>query len=180
MESIVNSEENRELSVIHSVCTLNVINIVDIIILLRTGADFYIDVIDNTDNINIKRIFVRTIQERESAIDDLAAFIFDEHLQIHAQEYLRNRDITLCANIQYLYRNLLANLCFDEEHSFISQLQAVENKTIKAFDVAIRQHNINGYGHQLYKIKTTMQRCLDDLKVLQLITPPTVRNTTLF
>lgn len=140
----------------------NVTRVADVIKVLQVGVEFYVDVIDAADDHDIKRVFIRMIKERELAIDELQTFA----------PTLQGEDEpggSLPVSVQRLYTHLLGKLCFDKEHTFITQLKKVENKTLLIIDWALLQHQPRASEQCLRRIRVAMQSCQDDMTVLKLI-----------
>jgi uncharacterized protein (TIGR02284 family) len=134
--------------------------VADVIKVLHAGVEFYSDAIQEIKNRNVKLFFVKMIGEREVAIEELQAFAI-------AEQGEKEQGESVAVNVRNMYTKLVGIISFDKDHTYISQLEEVEDKTLEVIDEALKEEQPEVCAEKLRNIRAAMQTCHDEMKALQ-------------
>ncbi|GAA6183384.1 MULTISPECIES: PA2169 family four-helix-bundle protein [Aliiglaciecola] len=137
--------------------------VADVIEVLKAGADFYEESIDKATHESVKQVFARMMFEKKAAIEALQPFAIAEQGEKETGE-------SIAVNVRNMYTKLVGFLSFDKEHTYISQLEEVEDKTLEVIDEALAEKQPDTCTLALREIRGTMQACHDEMKALQELT----------
>ncbi|GAC15713.1 PA2169 family four-helix-bundle protein [Aliiglaciecola lipolytica] len=137
--------------------------VTDVIAVLRAGADFYEESISEAEHESVKQIFAKMMFEKKAAVEALQPFAIAEQGKKETGE-------SIAVNVRNMYTKLAGMLSFDKEHTYVSQLEEVEDKTLEVIDEALEEDQPEVCARALNEIRSTMQACHDQMKALQELT----------
>ncbi|CAM3589200.1 MULTISPECIES: PA2169 family four-helix-bundle protein [Pseudoalteromonas] len=135
----------------------------ELIKVLNGGVDFYTEAKKKLDNIELNRVFDQMIVDKAQAISDLQPFVLIDEGEIET-------DSALSIDIRESYTKLVSMVSTDKEHTYISQLEEVEDKVLSKLDKALSKDLPPKCKSVLLQIQTRMQACHDQMKQLQELT----------
>jgi len=134
--------------------------IAELIKVLNGGIEFYQNAKDKIDRLNIKSTFDTMIFEKQKAVEALQPFAIVEQGEIE-------NDTAFAVDARQQYTKLLDTLTSDTEHTYIKQLEEVEDKVLEKFDSALEENQPAACAIELRRLQAIMQRCHDEMKALQ-------------
>ncbi len=135
----------------------------ELVKVLNGGIEFYSTAIKKTSNQNFVRIFERSIREKALAISDLQTFILIDDGEVET-------DSAFSVELREAYAKIVALVSSDRDHTYISQLEEVEDKVLEKVDAALEKQLPAECKSKLLQIQVRMQNCHDEMKQLQLMT----------
>ncbi|MCO7197795.1 PA2169 family four-helix-bundle protein [Pseudoalteromonas sp. OANN1] len=135
----------------------------ELIKVLNGGVDFYTEAKKKLDNIELNRVFDQMIVDKAQAISDLQPFVLIDEGEIET-------DSALSIDIRESYTKLVGMVSTDKEHTYISQLEEVEDKVLSKLDKSLSKDLPPKCKSVLLQIQTRMQACHDQMKQLQELT----------
>ncbi|MCE0558014.1 MULTISPECIES: PA2169 family four-helix-bundle protein [unclassified Motilimonas] len=135
----------------------------ELVKVLNGGIEFYSAAKEKTSNGNLVRVFERNIQEKALAISDLQTFILIDDGQVET-------DSALSVELREAYTKIIALVSSDSDHTYISQLEEIEDKVLEKVDAALQEMLPADCKSKLLQIQVRMQNCHDEMKQLQLMT----------
>ncbi|MDW7547782.1 PA2169 family four-helix-bundle protein [Pseudoalteromonas peptidolytica] len=130
---------------------------------LNGGVEFYTEAKKKLDDIELSRIFDQMIVDKAQAISDLQPFVLIDEGEIET-------DTALSVDIRESYTKLVGVVSTDKAHTYISQLEEVEDKVLKKLDEALSKALPPKCKSTLLQIQVQMQACHDQMKQLQELT----------
>ncbi|RRS08654.1 PA2169 family four-helix-bundle protein [Pseudoalteromonas sp. J010] len=130
---------------------------------LNGGVEFYTEAKKKLDDIELSRIFDQMIVDKAQAISDLQPFVLIDEGEIET-------DTALSVDIRESYTKLVGMVSTDKAHTYISQLEEVEDKVLKKLDEALSKTLPPKCKSTLLQIQVRMQACHDQMKQLQELT----------
>lgn len=130
---------------------------------LNSGIDFYGEAKSRLDNQELIRIFDQNLVEKHKAVTELQSFVM-------ADKGEPEQDSALSVELRSTYTKILALVSSDKEHTYISQLEEVEDKVLEAIDKSLKNVMPPQLKETLLRIQIRMQVCHDDMKHLQEVT----------
>lgn len=143
--------------------SVKVDKVTDVIKVLRAGVDFYGEASKAISDLEVKRFFTQMIETRQMAVNELQPFAVLEKGEIETGE-------SIAVNIRKAYTKIKATMTSDTDHTYIDQLEEVEDKTLASLDDAIKASEGFDCHNALLKVRLVMQKCHDDMKALQIAT----------
>jgi uncharacterized protein (TIGR02284 family) len=140
--------------------TQKVEHISDIVKVLNSGVEFYSDAQDKVDNPAIASVFKMMASVRRSAIEQLQPYAAIE-------EGEREEGSSLAVEIRKLYTGMLAAVTSDKDHTYISQLEEVEDKTLEELKTALDKDQPGACRMALLKVYNDIKECHDKMLALQ-------------
>ena len=139
---------------------INVHHVSDIIKVLNSGIEFYRDAMEQVDREPIRGVFSDMVQTRINAVERLQPYAILE-------EGKREDGSSFAVQARKSYTSILGSIKSDTEHTYISQLEEVEDKTLEEIREALGKKQVDGCREALREVHDAMQRCHDRMKSLQ-------------
>ncbi|NOU51179.1 PA2169 family four-helix-bundle protein [Pseudoalteromonas sp. JBTF-M23] len=137
--------------------------VAELIKVLNGGIEFYLEAKKKVDNLELERIFEMNVLEKTKAVSALQPFIVADKGEIE-------EDNAVSVELRETYTKVIALISTDKDHTYISQLEEVEDKVLEKVDAALEQTLPQDCQRALREIRMTMQACHDEMKTLQDIT----------
>lgn len=134
--------------------------VAEVIKMLNGGIEFYADATKQVKSSQLISVFGRMMSARQNAIEKLQPFAI-------AEQGERENDSSLAIKVRNMYSNLLSTFSFDSDHTIVSQLEEVEDKTLKAIKDALDQEQPEVCKNALLNVLHDIQNCHDEMKSLQ-------------
>lgn len=135
----------------------------DLIRVLNGGVEFYSQAKKKLDSTNLNRVFDQMIADKAQAISDLQPFVFVDEGTVET-------DTATSVDIRESYTKVIGVLSTDKAHTYISQLEEVEDKVLHKIDKALSEPLPPKCKSALLQIQSRMQACHDQMKQLQELT----------
>ena len=136
-------------------------HISDIIKVMNGGIEFYQEAKTKFDTTTYQVFFDRMISAKQEAAAELQKFAVQE------QGELENGSSN-SVKLHQAYTNLLAKFSSDSTaFTYIDQLEDVEDKVLKEFDLALEREQTPDCKATLQRLKVRMRECHDEMKALQ-------------
>ncbi|MFC4700652.1 PA2169 family four-helix-bundle protein [Glaciecola siphonariae] len=140
--------------------TQDVTKIADTIKVLQGGIDFYQKAIGEVDSSNVQHMFRRMIKGKEEAIESLQPFAIKEQGE-------RETDSDWMVSTRKIYTQLIGKMSSDEDHTYIKQLEEVEDRVLEVLDEALKHDQPESCLIALRTIRAKAQQMHDEMKALQ-------------
>lgn len=137
--------------------------ITDIVKVLNGGIEFYQDAAEKVDSPNIKNVFSRMITDKKLAATQLQRFAIQEKGDIED-------GTNIGVDIRNMYTNVLSIFSNNTDHTYVSELEEVEDKVLEVFDEALKEDQPLDCKVTLQSVRRNMQECHDEMKTLQKMT----------
>ncbi|MCW8108257.1 PA2169 family four-helix-bundle protein [Alteromonas ponticola] len=132
----------------------------EIIKVLNGGIEFYQDGVEKVNEARITSLFTRMIEEKKEAVTALQPYAVAEQGRAET-----NHDVGV--DIRNMYTTLVGSITSDKAHTYIKQLEEVEDKVLLSIDEALEEEQPSNCAAELRRIRTRMQQCHDEMKLLQ-------------
>ncbi|MEP1870493.1 MAG: PA2169 family four-helix-bundle protein, partial [Paraglaciecola sp.] len=106
------------------------------------------------------RFFMQMIKTRQMAVKQLQSFAVLEKGEMETGE-------STAVKIRQSYTKIKAAMTSDKAHTYVDQLEEVEDKTLISLDDAIKASEGYDCHNALLKVRLVIQTCHDDMKALQ-------------
>ena len=135
----------------------------ELIKVLNGGVDFYTEAKKKLDNLELNNVFDQMIVAKAQAISDLQPFVLidDGELETYSATSVEIREA---------YTKLIGKISTDKEHTYISQLEEVEDKVLAKVNKSLQRELPPKCKSTLLDIQSRMQGCHDQMKQLQEMT----------
>jgi uncharacterized protein (TIGR02284 family) len=130
---------------------------------LNSGIDFYREAKEKVADSQTQPYFDRMISRREMVKQLLIPYAKAETGDFKALDKGSN----FALEARHWYTTILAKIASDEQHTWVSQLEEVEDKTLEKFDEVIAQGQSVACEAALQKGRELMQSCHDQMLSLQ-------------
>lgn len=137
--------------------------VTSIIKVLNGGIEFYSDAIKKVHSPEVKNVFNAMIREKQAAVNKLQPFAIAEQ-----GEY--ENDNSLAVDTRNIYTRLISSFSSDSDHTFVSQLEEVEDKTLEVITDALDEDQPGDCLLVLNAVLADMQQCHNQMRSLQKIT----------
>ena len=135
-------------------------NVSGIIKVLQGGIEFYEKAKDKVDSHGAKSVFGRMISSKQDAIDKLQPFAI-------AQTGEMETDTDLTVDARKVLTLVAAELTSDSDHTYVSQLEEVEDKTLKVIRDALGEKQPSAVNMALMEVLASAQDTHSQMKSLQ-------------
>ncbi|MCF6436284.1 MULTISPECIES: PA2169 family four-helix-bundle protein [Pseudoalteromonas] len=132
----------------------------ELIKVLNAGVEFYTQAKKNIDNLILARIFEKNILDKAQAVSELQKFIVADEGKIED-------DNALSVELRESYTKVISLISTDKEHTYLSQLEEVEDKVLRKIDRALKQDLPPSCTLALNQIRSVMQANHDEMKGLK-------------
>ncbi|ABG42590.1 conserved hypothetical protein [Paraglaciecola sp. T6c] len=131
-----------------------------IIKVLNGGIEFYSDATEKVESQSIKTVFQQMINDKQAAITTLQPFAVAEN-----GDY--EDDSAVAVDIRNMYTKVISSLTSNSDHTFVSQLEEVEDKILAELREALKEDQPAACTMALNKVLTDMKRNHDQMRALQ-------------
>lgn len=135
----------------------------ELVKVLNGGVEFYRSAIEKVTNPHLKHVFESNMQEKSLAISNLQTFILIDEGKIE-------EDSAFSVELRAAYTRVISVLSTDTEHTYVSQLEEIEDKVLEKIDAALAEKLPAQCQSTLLQIQVRMQNCHEQMKHLQVIT----------
>lgn len=132
----------------------------DIIQVLNSGIEFYRDAKDKIEDQRLLRFFDRMVNARRVVKEQLQPFAVQE-------EGKREEGSAFSVEARKVYTKVIGAMSSDKDHTYISQLEEVEDKTLDEFRAALKEQQSPQYEAALLQSMAMMQECHDEMRALK-------------
>ena len=132
----------------------------DIIQVLNSGIDFYRDAKDKVDDQQLEQFFDRMLSARRLVKEQLQPFAVQD-------DGKREEGSALSVEARKVYTKVIGAISSDKAHTYISQLEEVEDKTLEEIRSALTENQRPQYESALLQSLATMQECHDEMRALK-------------
>ncbi|WP_213994739.1 PA2169 family four-helix-bundle protein [Arsukibacterium sp.] len=132
----------------------------DIIQVLNSGIDFYGDAKEKVDDRQLAQFFDRMLNARRLVKERLQPFAIQEGGK-------REDGSAFTVEARKVYTKVIGAVSSDKEHTYISQLEEVEDKTLEELKAALKENQPPQFETALRQSLTTMQECHDEMRALK-------------
>ena len=132
----------------------------DIIQVLNSGIDFYGDAKEKVDDDQLAQFFDRMLNARRLIKERLQPFAI-------AEDGEREDGSAFTVEARKVYTKVIGAMSSDKEHTYISQLEEVEDKTLEELKAALKENQPPQFETALRQSLTTMQECHDEMRALK-------------
>lgn len=132
----------------------------DIIQVLNSGIEFYSDAKEKVDDQRVAQFFDRMVNARRMVKEQLQPFALQE-------EGKREEGAAFSVEARKVYTKVIGAISTDKDHTYISQLEEVEDKTLKEFKTALKEKQPPQYEAALLRTMNTMQEYHDEMRALK-------------
>ena len=109
--------------------------VADIIKVLNGGIKFYEEALNKVDAQSIKVVFGRMIVQKRSAVAKLQPYAIAETGEVE-------KDSSMAVDVRKTYTKLLSAVSSDSDHTYVSQLEEVEDKTLEVIREALEEQPV--------------------------------------
>jgi uncharacterized protein (TIGR02284 family) len=132
----------------------------DIIQVLNSGIDFYGDAKEKVEDRQLAQFFDRMLNARRLVKQRLQPFAV-------AEDGEREDGAAFSVEARKVYTKIIGAMSSDKEHTYISQLEEVEDKTLAELKAALKENQPPQFETALRQSLTTMQECHDEMRALK-------------
>ena len=132
----------------------------DIIQVLNSGIEFYSDAKEQVADQRLVQFFDRMLNARRMVKERLQPFAVME-------EGKREEGSAFSVEIRKVYTKVISALSADTDHTYISQLEEVEDKTLEELRSALKDNQPPQYEAALLQSVATIQQCHDEMRALK-------------
>ncbi len=140
--------------------TAQVEKVSDVIQVMKAGIDFYQDAIEQVESSHVKQTFKKMVVNKKAAIDALQPLAVAEQGELETGS-------SIAVDSRKVYTKLAGMLSSNEDHTYVNQLEEVEDKVLKVLDSALEKEQPAIAQSTLMSIRTNAQRMHDEMKALQ-------------
>ena len=134
----------------------------DIVKVLNSGVEFYEDALKKVDSPNVKSVFSKMISLKRAAVVKLQPLVVKQTGEIEDGS-------SFAVDARKLYTDLKGKITSDD-HTYVDQLEEVEDKTLEAFRAAIEENDSISVKETLSLLLTQAKAQHDEIKTLQEMT----------
>ncbi|CAM3831568.1 PA2169 family four-helix-bundle protein [Rheinheimera salexigens] len=143
-----------------NVSTTDVKHVSDIVQVLNSGIEFYSDAKEKVDNPQLTQFFDRMINARKTVKQKLQPFAIAEEGKVE-------QGSAFTVEVRNIYTKIIGSMSSDKEHTYISQLEEVEDKTLEEIRTALHKKQPVDCEAALLSALATMQECHDEMRALK-------------
>lgn len=144
----------------NNLSTVEVNHVSDIVQVLNSGIEFYQDAKKQVDNTQLASFFDRMINARKTVKQKLQPFAIAEEGEIE-------KGSAFTVEVRNIYTKIIGSMSSDKEHTYISQLEEVEDKTLEEIRTALHKKQPVDCEAALLSSLAIMQECHDEMKRLK-------------
>ncbi|MFH6955141.1 PA2169 family four-helix-bundle protein [Pseudoalteromonas sp. XMcav1-K] len=141
----------------------NLTPVKELVKVLNGGIEFYKKAKTKVSSQSLEIIFDRMISEKERAAAELQPLVVLDEGEVET-------DSDLVVSMRETYTKVLSVVSTDKEHTYIAQLEEVEDRVLDKIEAALEEPLPAPYFSTLKLIQNSMQACHDEMKALQEVT----------
>ncbi|ATD01472.1 MULTISPECIES: ferritin-like domain-containing protein [Pseudoalteromonas] len=141
----------------------NLTPVKELVKVLNGGIEFYKEAKTKVSSQSLEIIFDRMISEKERAAAELQPLVVLDEGEVET-------DSDLVVSMRETYTKVLSVVSTDKEHTYIAQLEEVEDRVLDKIEAALEEPLPAPYFSTLKLIQNSMQACHDEMKALQEVT----------
>ncbi|WP_100915751.1 ferritin-like domain-containing protein [Pseudoalteromonas spongiae] len=141
----------------------NLTPVKELVKVLNGGIEFYKEAKTKVSSQSLEIIFDRMISEKERAAAELQPLVVLDEGEVET-------DNDFMVSLRETYTKVLSVISTDKEHTYISQLEEVEDRVLEKIEAALEEPLPAPYFSTLKLIQNSMQACHDEMKALQEVT----------
>ncbi|KPV98292.1 hypothetical protein AN214_00053 [Pseudoalteromonas sp. P1-9] len=141
----------------------NLTPVKELVKVLNGGIEFYKEAKSKVSSQSLEIIFERMISEKERAAAELQPLVVLDEGEVET-------DSDLVVSMRETYTKVLSVVSTDKEHTYIAQLEEVEDRVLDKIEAALEEPLPAPYFSTLKLIQNSMQACHDEMKALQEVT----------
>lgn len=141
----------------------NLTPVKELVKVLNGGIEFYKEAKTKVSSQSLEIIFDRMISEKERAAAELQPLVVLDEGEVET-------DSDLVVSMRETYTKVLSVVSTDKEHTYIAQLEEVEDRVLDKIEAALEEPLPTPYFSTLKLIQNSMQACHDEMKALQEVT----------
>lgn len=134
--------------------------VADIIKVLKGGINFYEDALDKVQGHGVKTTFGRMLRIKREAVEKLQPFAIAEQGEVE-------NSTSFSVDARKMYTKILSAVSPDSDHTFVDQLEEVEDKTLEVIKDALEEDQPTACNQALLNILADAQVVHDQMKSLQ-------------
>lgn len=131
----------------------------DIVKVLNSGVIFYRDAIKKVRSPHAKAVFTEMIKFRREALYKLQPLVVQQTGDIESS-------LSLAVSIRKKYTEIIGKIT-GEDHTYIAQLEEVEDKTLEVFREALKENDDPSVKQTLTALLKQAKAVHDEMKALQ-------------
>jgi uncharacterized protein (TIGR02284 family) len=132
----------------------------DIVQVLNSGIDFYRDAKEKVDDKQLEQFFDRMLSARRMVKERLQPFAMQQEGKIE-------QGSAFTVEARKVYTKVIGAMSSDTAHTYISQLEEVEDKTLDEIKAALKDKQPAQCEAALLQSLATMQQCHDEMRNLK-------------
>lgn len=140
--------------------TTKVSKITNIIQVMHSGVEFYEDAMSSVESSHVKRVFLKMIRTKNAIIESLQPFAVVEQGE-------REDGNSLAVDARKVYAKVANIFSSNTEHTFVDQLEEVEDKVLEVIDDALSEDQPAHTLAKLREVRMESKRMHDEMKALQ-------------
>jgi len=137
--------------------------VTDVIQVMKAGVDFYKEAIEKVENDSLKSTFRNMIVSKEDAIEKLQPLAVSEQGE-------RETGSSWLVDARKMYTKFAGAITSDTDHTYVSQLEEVEDKVLEALDDAMEEEQPTVAMTTLRTVRASAQSLHDEMKALKMST----------
>ena len=137
--------------------------VTDIIKVLNGGISFYEEAIDKVKSQSLKTMFGRLILQKRHAVAKLQPYAIEEQGEVE-------KDSSIAVSIRKTYTKLLSGISSDVDHTYVEQLEEVEDKTLEVIREALKHEQPAAVNQVLLGVLNDAKIAHSEMKSLQDLT----------
>lgn len=141
----------------------NLTPVKELVKVLNGGIEFYKEAKSKVSSQSLEIIFERMISEKERAAAELQPLVVLDEGEVET-------DNDFMVSLRETYTKVLSVVSTDKEHTYIAQLEEVEDRVLDKIEAALEEPLPAPYFSTLKLIQNSMQACHDEMKALQEVT----------
>jgi uncharacterized protein (TIGR02284 family) len=134
--------------------------IADAVKVLHGGIDFYQQAIEEIKHEQLRSVFGDMVRNKQKAIDALQPFTKNQQGE---NEY----DSDCIVHIRQLYTKLIGKFSCNKPHTYIKQLEEVEDRVLNTLDDALAERQPPQCAIVLRTVREKAQKMHDEMKEYQ-------------
>lgn len=132
----------------------------DIVQVLNSGIDFYSEAKEKVKDGSVAQFFDRMIAARKLTRERLQPFL-------RGKQGEKETGSSFAVEARKVYTKVIGSMSSDKNHTYIDQLEEVEDKTLEEIKTALDKEQPPAVETALRQSLQTMQQCHDEMRSLQ-------------
>ena len=137
--------------------------VADIIKVLNGGISFYEEGLEKVKSQSLKTMFGRMIVQKRQAVATLQPYAIEETGEVE-------KDSSVAVSVRKTYTKLISALSSDADHTYVAQLEEVEDKTLDVIRDALKEDQPVAVNQTLLGVLSDAKVAHSEMKSLQEMT----------